>query len=154
MEAKQTIAQLKERFFDSVTAWAEERIDEFVASNPGMSTVSVYIKRGIKNYIARERGQIDRMIDNATLFLCDENGKVDVDTAFDDLLTMFRNMDEVPFPEGFIEGSVGKGVIRLSLPKNFITSLVFGQYKAIRITDVDLIALKKLLTVDEIVDKA
>ena len=54
-------------------------------------------------------------------------------------------MEEMPFGKGFIRGTIGKGSIRFALPDNPITSILFGKTGAIKITDADLMELKKLL---------
>ncbi len=86
------------------------------------------------------------MIDNASLFICDENGNVDADLLFEDMMQMFREMDEVPFGKGFIQGSFGKGIIRFRLPDNPVVNLLFGNTGAIKITDADILELKKIIT--------
>lgn len=63
------------------------------------------------------------------------------------LTTCFHasEMEEMPFGKGFIRGTIGKGSIRFALPDNPITSILFGKTGAIKITDADLMELKKLL---------
>lgn len=141
-----TITELKDNIYDSLQSWIDERIDELAVSNPKLKVASVYLKRGAKNYILRERGKIDSMIDNASLFLCDDDGNVDADMLFDDLMQMFRDMDEVPFGKGFIHGTFGKGTIRFALPDNPMVNLLFGNTGAIKITDVDILELKNIIT--------
>ena len=41
-----------------------------------MSIASVYLKRGVHNYLAKESARIHDWIDHASLFICDEQGKV------------------------------------------------------------------------------
>ena len=102
------------------------------------------MKRGAKNYLARERGRIENTIDNASLFICDEEGNIDADMLFDDMLKMFKDMEETPFGKGMFQGTVGKGVIRLKLPENPVFNLMFGNTGAIKITEADLLELKEL----------
>lgn len=146
MEAKKNITELKDKFIDSMQLWADDRIDDFVANNPKLKVASVYLKRGAKNFLAKQKEGMGNMIDNAALFICDENGNVDADLLFNDMLAMFREMEEIPFGKGLIRGSIGKGVVRLTLPDNPLTNILFGDTGAIRITDTDLIELKKLIT--------
>lgn len=102
------------------------------------------MKRGAKNYLTRERGKIENVIDNAALFICDEQGNIDADMLFKDMMTMFREMDETPFGKGLVQGTVGKGIIRLKLPDNPIFNLMFGNTGAIKITEADFLELKEL----------
>lgn len=150
MNVKKSIDELKENITNSLQLWAEDRIDDLAAANPRLKIASVYLKRGAKNYLTKEKARIGTMVDNAALFLCDEDGKVDADLLFNDMLTMFREMDETPFGKGFIHGTIGKGTVSFALPDNPITNMLFGNTGAIKITDSDLIELKKLLTVEEI----
>ena len=145
MEAKKNITELKDKLAESLQLWIDERIDGLVSNNPQLKVASVYLKRGAKNFLAKQKDGIGDMIDNAALFLCDENGNVDADLLFNDMLSMLREMEEMPFGKGFIRGTIGKGSIRFALPDNPITSILFGKTGAIKITDADLIELKKLL---------
>ena len=74
MDVKDNITGLKDKMIDSLEVWADNRIDDFVSQNPNLKVASVYMKRGAKNYLARERGKIGDMIDSASLFICDEEG--------------------------------------------------------------------------------
>lgn len=53
---------------DSLLLWIDDRIDTLVEANPKLKVASVYLKRGAKNYIAKERDNLNTMIDNASLF--------------------------------------------------------------------------------------
>lgn len=144
MQVKTKITDLKERLSDSIETWAEGRIDDFVTQNPNLKIASIYMKRGMRNYLAREKGRIDEMVDNAALFICDEEGNVDAKMLFDDFLTIFRGMEETPFAKGFIRGTIGKGVVRIQLPDNPAFNMLFGNTGGIKITETDLIELKNL----------
>ena len=144
MEAKEKLLDLKNKTIDSLEVWIDGRIDDFVAQNPNLKIASVHMKRGAKNYLARERGKIENVIDNAALFICDEQGNIDTDMLFKDMMTMFREMDETPFGKGLVQGTVGKGIIRLKLPDNPIFNLMFGNTGAIKITEADFLELKEL----------
>ncbi|MCS3159528.1 hypothetical protein NXY07_26050 [Phocaeicola dorei] len=102
MEIKKNITELKDKLADSLQLWVDERIDGLVLDNPQLKVASVYMKRGAKNFLAKQKDGIGDMIDNAALFLCDENGNVDADLLFNDMLSMFREMEEMPFGKGFI----------------------------------------------------
>lgn len=144
MEAKDKMISLKDKMIDSLEAWADNRIDDFVTQNPKMKVASIYMKRGAKNYLARERGKLEDTIDSASLFICDEEGNVDADMLFNDMMTMFREMEETTFGKGLLQGTIGKGVIRFKLPDNPIFNLMFGNTGAIKITEADFLELKDL----------
>lgn len=146
MEAKKNITELKEKLSESLKTWLEERIDSLAAANPKLKIASIYLKRGATNYIARESGKIDKMIDDAALFICDEEGNFSPDMLFDDLMTMLREMEEVPFGSGLMQGTIGKGVIRFKLPENPVFNLLFGDTGAIKITEADFMELKDIFT--------
>lgn len=141
-----TIQELKDKSVKALQSWAEIRIDALATSHPNLAVASVYLKRGARNWLERESDRISEMIDDASLFICDKNGNIDADMLFSDLLSSFKNMDEVPFGKGFIQGTAGKGVIRFVIPNNPITGLLFGDTGAIRITETDLKELKMILT--------
>lgn len=144
MEAKDKLISLKDKIIDSLEVWADNRIDDFVSQNPNLKVTSVYMKRGAKNYLTRERDKIENVIDNASLFICDEDGNIDADMLFKDMMTMFKDMDETPFGTGFLQGTIGKGMIRFKLPDNPVFNLMFGNTGAIKITEADFIELKDL----------
>lgn len=146
MEAKIKMEEMKERLLCSIGKWANSRIDEFAESHPRMKTASVYMKRGVKNYLAREDKNISDMIDNFALFVCNEDGCIDMDMVFNDLMTMFEQSDEIPFGKGLLQGTIGKGVIRFQLPDNPIVSLFFGNSQAVKITSLDFMELKDMIT--------
>lgn len=137
--------ELKEKISDSLQMWIDERIDNLSTNYPKLKTASVYLKRGARNYILHQQEKINSAIDNASLFLCDENGEIDIEILFSDFMQMFRDMDEVDFGNGIIEGTLGKGAIRFILPNSPITNLLFGDTEAIKITDADILELKKII---------
>jgi len=146
VNVKMKAGELKGRLMSSVGEWADGRIDEFASANPRMKTASVYMKRGVRNWLAREDKRISDLIDGLSLFVCDENGEVDAGMVFDDLMEMFRESDEVPFGVGLLRGTAGKGVIRFQLPDNPLVSLLFGNSQAIRITAEDFMELRDMMT--------
>lgn len=144
MEVKENLLDFKDRAIDSLETWIDGRIDDFVSQNPNFRVASIYMKRGAKNYLSREREKIENTIDKAALFLCDEEGNIDSDMLFKDMMTMFRDMEETPFGKGLFQGTIGKGTIRLKLPDNPVFNLMFGNTGAIKITEADFIELKEL----------
>lgn len=144
-----TIHDLKDKTVASVRMWAEERIDDLANTNPKLTVASVYMKRGVKNWLSKEGYRIDNLIDNAAIFVCDENGNVNMETLFADMLSVFKNMEEVPFEHGLLKGTIGKGVIRIALPDNPLVAFLFGETGALKVTDTDLLELKALFAENE-----
>ena len=100
----------------------------------------------VKNWLSKEGYRIDNLIDNAAIFVCDENGNVNMEILFADMLSVFKNMEEVPFEHGLLKGTIGKGVIRIALPDNPLVAFLFGETGALKVTDTDLLELKALFT--------
>lgn len=146
MELKQNSLELKNKLISSVRQWADQRIDAFFTENKQFKPVSLYMKRAVNNLLVREDMKIEGWVDNAMLFIADENGEYSAETLFDDAMTIFKEMEEKTFNTGMINGSIGKGQIRIELPNNPIRSFLFGDMKAIRITDADFEELRTIIT--------
>lgn len=139
------IPTLKDKVLDSLDLWLEERIDDMIKDNTSLAIPSVYLKRGCHNIINKYEGKISEGIDNAALFLTDENGNIDAKTVFEDIMKIFSSMEETSFDLGIIKGIVGKGKVSLTLPDNILTNIVFGSNKAITFNEDDFLELKDLL---------
>ena len=75
------IPTLKDKILDSLDLWLEERIDDMIKDNTSLAIPSVYLKRGCHNIFNKYEGKISEGIDNAALFLTDENGNIDAKTS-------------------------------------------------------------------------
>ena len=139
-----SIEDLKNNIPDILKNWADGRIDNLVRSNPRLSTASVYIKRGIKNYIDRESEAITRMLDNASLFLL-EDGKLDADAVFNDLMNVLNTMPETEFRTGIVRGTIGNGAVRFLMPDGLFWSILLGDTGAIKLTTDDFSLLRDLV---------
>lgn len=139
------IAELKKNLLDSADFWVEQRIDDLVEHNPKMTIASVYLKRGARNWLAKERESISKMMDGAAMFIADGDGNVNTDTLFEDLITLFTTMEETPYHYGMMSGTIGKGKLRMDLPSNILTNILFGNNDAITITVDDIKEMKELL---------
>lgn len=148
MNIKKPVSEFKEEFISSIEDWADSRIDGLADQNPRLSTTSIYLKNGVHNYLAQQSDEINSFIDSMMLCVGDGTGNIDVETVFNDILSMFNNMEELPFDfeflQGTLQGTIGKGLIRIELPNNMFTKLLFGDTHAIRITGEDIIELKKM----------
>lgn len=139
-----SIDDLKNNIPDILKKWADGMVGNLVRSNPRLSAVSVYVKRGIKNYIDRESEAIAKILDNASLFLL-EDGRLDADVVFNDMMNVLNTMPETEFRSGIIRGTIGNGIIRITLPDGLIWDALFGETGAIKITSDDFEQLKEIV---------
>lgn len=139
------IPTLKEKMLDSLDTWLKGRVDEMVSDNPALSLPSVYIKRGCHNILNKYEGKISQSIDNAALFLADENGDINTNTLFTDAMEIFKGLEDNTFDIGLVQGVVGKGRISITLPDNIFTNIIFGNKKTITFNENDFLELKSLL---------
>lgn len=139
------IQELKEKAPDMLKAWVDSRIDNLTRNNPSLAVTSTYLKRGARNYIDRETGKLGTIIDDAALFLVGDDGRLDINTVFADMMKMLAAMDEVPFGRGIIRGTIGKGVIRVEVPDGPVWGLLFGNTGAIKLTADDFNALRNIV---------
>ena len=144
MELKQKTIELKNKMVGSVEEWGARLIDTYVADNQRLKPFSVYLKRGLHNGLARYDDKIQEMLDNTMLFIGDENGEYELGQVFDDAMEMFNDMDEMDVALGPVDATIGKGSIRIHIPRNAFTSILFGDTGAIRITGEDIKELRDL----------
>ena len=142
------IPELKEKLLTSLDLWAEARISDMVKENPALAIPSVYMKRASHNIIAKHKDSWGKSIDNATLFIADEDGNIDADTIFSDLMQMLENISSYEFDLGFIKGRINDGAVSIDLPDNIITTILFGSKKSISFTKSDFEELKSLITTE------
>ena len=139
------IPTLKEKMLGSLDTWLKGRVDEMVSDNPALVLPSVYIKRGCHNILNKYEGKISQSIDNAALFFADENGDINTNTLFADVMEIFKGLDDNTFDIGLVQGVVGKGRISITLPDNIFTNIIFGNKKTITFNEKDFLELKSLL---------
>ena len=142
------VTEFKEKLLESVDVWADARIDDMVKANPMLAIPSVYMKRAAHNIISKNKDKWDKSIDNATLFIADEDGNIDADTIFSDLMQMLENISNYEFDLGFIKGRIDGGVLSIDLPDNIITTILFGSKKSISFTKDDFEELRSLVTAE------
>lgn len=151
MEDKKTInfrdnaLALKTKVSEGVQKWMDERIDQLAADNPILAPTKKYLKRGVHNMAAKEDERLSKAIEDAMLFVADENGNYNIDMLFDDVMSMLKNMPETPFNLGLLKGTFGKGVIRIMMPDNPLAQLFLGDIGAIKFTENDFAKLKVYL---------
>ena len=142
------VTELKEKLLTSLDLWADARISDMVNENPALAIPSVYMKRASHNIIAKHKDSWGKSIDNATLFIADENGNIDADTIFSDLMQMLENIRNYEFYLGFIKGRIDGGTLSIDLPDNIITTILFGSKKSISFTKDDFEELRSLITAE------
>ena len=140
------VTELKEKLLTSLDLWADARISDMVKENPALAIPSVYMKRASHNIIAKHKDSWGKSIDNATLFIADENGNIDADTIFTDLMQMLESISNYEFNLGFVNGRINGGILTIDLPDNIITTILFGNKKSISFTKNDFEELKSLVT--------
>lgn len=142
------VTELKEKLLTSLDLWADARISDMVKENPALAIPSVYMKRASHNIIAKHKDSWGKSIDNVTLFIADEDGNIDADTIFSDLMQMLENISNYEFDLGFIKGRIDGGAIAIDLPDNIITTILFGSKKSISFTKDDFEELRSLVTAE------
>ena len=142
------VTELKEKLLTSLDLWADARISDMVKETPALAIPSVYMKRASHNIIAKNKDSWGKSIDNATLFIADENGNIDADTIFTDLMQMLESISDYEFDLGFIKGRIDGGTLSIDLPDNIITNILFGSKKSISFTKTDFDELKSLITAE------
>lgn len=142
------VTELKDKLLTSLDLWADARISDMVKENPALAIPSVYMKRASHNIIAKNKDSWGKSIDNATLFIADEDGNIDADTIFTDLIQMLESISNYEFDLGFIKGRIDGGTLSIDLPDNIITNILFGSKKSISFTKTDFNELKSLITAE------
>lgn len=142
------VTELKEKLLTSLDLWADARISDMVKVNPALAIPSVYMKRASHNIIAKNKDSLGKSIDNATLFIADEDGNIDADTIFSDLMQMLENISNYEFDFGVIKGRIDGGALIIDLPDNIITTILFGSKKSISFTKNDFEELRSLVTAE------
>lgn len=140
------ITELKERMLESIDVWADSRIDDMVKENPMLAIPSVYMKRAAHNIISKNKDKWGKSIDNATLFIADENGEIDADTIFADMMQMLKSVNDYHFDFGIVHGHIDNGTISIELPDNIATAILFGSKRSINFSEEDFVELKDLIT--------
>lgn len=140
------VTELKEKLLTSLDMWADARISDMVKENPALAIPSVYMKRALHNIIAKNKDSWGNSIDNATLFIADENGNIDANTIFEDIMQLLKAVEDYHFDFGIVHGHISNGAISIDLPDNIATAILFGSKRSINFTEEDFVELKDLVT--------
>lgn len=140
------VSDLKDKFIDSVDVWADARIDDMVKASPKLAIPSVYMKRAAHNIITNNKEKWNKQIDNAALLIADENGEINADTIFSDMMQMLKSVEDYHFDVGIIHGHISNGMVSIDLPDGVITAILFGNKRSINFTEEDFMELRDLIT--------
>ena len=138
------LGKLKNDLLVNMEEWAIYKIDALVECKPNLKMASTYLKRGVRNWIAREDCRIDQMVDKAALFIADENGNINTDVSINDFLEMFKVMDVQKANMGIFDIEYGEGEIKMNIPRNPIIDIFMGDLGQIKITCEDILEIKDL----------
>ena len=86
------------------------------------------------------------IVEHFVLRIIDENGNIDADTIFTDLMQMLESISNYEFDLGFVKGRINGGILTIDLPDNIITNILFGSKKSISFTKDDFEELRSLVT--------
>lgn len=136
---------LKADIRTAVQTWGEHKVDELCNTHPRLSPVSVYLKRGLKNYLAKSDQRISSYVDAAMLFIADESGNIDSEMLMNDAVSMFRQMDIFETQIAGFNIGIGKGELNIEIPSNPMLDFMFGDLGKIKLKAEDLLEIKQLL---------
>lgn len=131
---------------ENIMAWAEAKIDALCASRPNLKSASIYLKRGLNNWMKKEDARIGGIVDNVMLFVTDENGCIDTNMIIDDLISMFKDMEVQQMTVGNFLVEYGGGEVVIHIPHHPLLDIIFGALGQIKITAEDFVEMKELFT--------
>lgn len=145
MNIKENAHEAKKQIIDAFEEWAIAIVDGFTANNPKMAVAGLYVKNGIRNYRKKKECEIGEMIDDASLFIADEHGEVNVNKLFSDITQFMKDADEVYIDLGFTDAIINNGVLKINVPDNWFMNMIFGSGNALVIKESDILDLKALM---------
>lgn len=146
MYIKEETAKLTGNIKVAFRNWANKKIDQLASDRPKLKAASVYLKRGLSNYMEREDQRINSIVDGVSLFVADKDGKINTDMLIDDAVSMFKGMDMNFAEVGPFNIEYGKGAVTINIPHNIFFDMIFGDLGQVRITADDLIEIKDMIT--------
>lgn len=146
MYIKTEVGKIKTDISQALQQWSSSKIDALVNAHPQLKPMSVYLRRGVSNYLQRIEGQIDSAVDMLTLFVADDAGNIDADTLIGDAVEMFKLSDVREAKVGIFDLTYGAGEVVLSLPRNPVLDIFVGDLGIIKLTADDLLELRNYLT--------
>lgn len=141
----ENIDVLKADIKTAIETWGEHKVDELCSVHPRLLPASIYLKRGLKNYLTQSYNRISNYVDIVKLFVADEKGNIDSDLLINDAITMFKQMDVLETKVAGFNISVGKGEFNIEIPSNPMLDFMFGDLGKIKLKAEDLLEIKQLL---------
>lgn len=145
MYLKEDINLLKGDIKTALMQWSESKLNSLCMAHPQLKPMSVYLRRGICNYLDRIDDQVDSAVDMLLLFVADKDGKIDTDTLINDAVEMFKLSDVHQSNIGAFDVTYGAGEILLTMPHNPLLDIFFGNLGQIKLTAEDLLEMKNFL---------
>ena len=146
MYIKTEVGKIKTDISQALQQWSSSKIDALVNAHPRLKPMSVYLRRGVSNYLQRIEGQIDSAVDMLTLFAADDAGNIDAGTLIGDAVEMFKLSDVREAKVGIFDLTYGAGEVVLSLPRNPVLDIFVGDLGVVKLTAEDLLELRNYLT--------
>jgi hypothetical protein len=137
--------EAKKQIIDAFEEWALNIVDGFTSNNPKMTVAGVYIKNGIRNYRKKKECEIGEMIDDASLFIADEKGEINLNKVFTDLGQFMKDADNIHVDLGFTDAVIDKGLLKINIPDNWFMNMIFGSGNALVIKESDIADLKLMM---------
>ena len=146
MYIKTEVDKLKTDVANALKHWSESKIDALTLKHPHLKPMSVYLRRGVANYLERIDEQVDSAVDMLLLFVADDAGNIDTNTLIEDAVEMFKLSDIHETKLGIFDLTYGAGEIVLSVPRNPILDIFTGNLGQIKITSDDLLEMRNYLS--------
>ena len=146
MYLKDDINLLKGNIKTALMQWSEGKLNALCMAHPQLKPMSVYLRRGLTNYLDRIDDKVDSAVDMLLLFVADKDGNIDTDTLINDAVEMFKLSDVHQSNIGAFDVTYGAGEILLTMPHNPLLDIFFGNLGQIKLTADDLLELRNYLT--------
>ena len=146
MYLKDDINLLKGDIKTALMQWSEGKLNALCMAHPQLKPMSVYLRRGLTNYLDRIDDKVDSAVDMLLLFVADKDGNIDTDTLINDAVEMFKLSDVHQSNIGVFDLTYGAGEILLTMPHNPLLDIFFGNLGQIKLTADDLLELRNYLT--------
>lgn len=121
----------------AIDTFVDSRLNIITGSNPLLSLAQPFLKRGVKRQISNYTDSIKKSLN----LLADNNGNIDIENIFDEVIERFNTMDPITVPtENMGDIVVGKGKLTLEIP-----SLFGGKPRNLVFTSDDIIDFKSMI---------
>lgn len=140
--------ELKSRLSETLPGWVDSRVEAMLRANPQINPVAgCYIKKGIGNFLSRERERIGKAVDTLFLLVGDEDGEINLQTLFSDAAAIMKGGKEsVLLDSGLLSVKAGGGSILKLETRNPLVTFLTGGTTALKLDDNDIIELRELIS--------